>query len=533
MIREAPTQNRYVQEAENERQYQKHVNAIKNMKPSINTHAEIKNKDKKSRNPRVRIFNGQAALNNGNQQMASTGPKKEKIIDKNERRPRSGMNYINLEIDIENDNENEVFNNKKHRKANMDLISISESGSGPLDSSKKKDGIDNSNSPDKKDITDFDIFSMNSAKSQAEKEREEITTNRYHPYIPSNSARTKVKTIKPEVQQQPLSAKKSRIPLSRQDNNHNNGNNATPPGLKKTSSNGSIPKTNVPNTKPKIKVKPKTERSNTNNDDTDNTPNNNVSFNAPKVSSARRKTKNDNNHPHMNQMDKQQMQAQQRQQQRILKQQQEKIERQERLEKLEKQKKKISAAPSSPQMPSSPSTPINNKSSGAKQTGSSNLGSSSSLSNKKQSSENKKAKNENNDRKLFKTEISLSKTKTQNEKRMCETDLDANNSNSDSFLPCQPVFTEPTPKVTFGADMWDTSDDEDDDDDEIENIIKDQNEENIDDDDVDIDEINNINSSSDANDTNEKSFISDIDSERDGIRDDFVCSDDFSSDNDF
>ena len=48
MIREAPTANRYVQEAENERQYQKHVNAIKNMKPSINTHADIKNKDLKS-----------------------------------------------------------------------------------------------------------------------------------------------------------------------------------------------------------------------------------------------------------------------------------------------------------------------------------------------------------------------------------------------------------------------------------------------------------------------------------------------------
>ncbi|OHT13032.1 hypothetical protein TRFO_03444 [Tritrichomonas foetus] len=61
MIREAPTVNRYVEEAETERQYQQHLNAIKKMKPSINTHASVRIRDKQS-NSRIRIFNGQKAI---------------------------------------------------------------------------------------------------------------------------------------------------------------------------------------------------------------------------------------------------------------------------------------------------------------------------------------------------------------------------------------------------------------------------------------------------------------------------------------
>ena len=534
MIREAPTANRYVQEAENERQYQKHVNAIKNMKPSINTHADIKNKDLKSRNPRVRIFNGQTALNNGNQPMATTGLRKEKISEKNDRRPKTAMNYINLEINLESDNENEVFSARTHKKKiDNDLCSISESSSGLLDSSnKKKQNIDdNSSSPEKKDITEFDIFSIQSSKSQAEKEREELTTNIYHPYIPTNSAKAKTKTANTEIQQQPLPAKKSRIPLSRQDNaNHNNGNNSAGQGMKKISPSVSNPKNTVSNAKSKIKVKTKTEKNiNTNSEDTDTSSTTNVAFKPQKVSSARRKIKNDNNnHPHMTQMDKQQMQAQQRRQQRILKQQQEKLERQERLEKLEKQKKKISTNPSSSQLQSSPSTPVINKSNKDKTLKSPNISSNSSLANKKQPNDLQIVKNENTKR-FFQTEISLSKTKTkaQNTERLSKTD----NNNDDILLPCQPLLSESSPKVTFGADMWDTSDDEDEYEKESENITTDTEKENTDQFEIKKDKSS---FSDDIDyDINEKHILSDDIESNNGIKDDFVCSDDFSSDNDF
>ena len=77
MIREAPTVNRYVEEAETERQYQQHLSALKKMKPSINSHNNDSKTKEKNPNHRVRIFNAQVQKKGTKKEKASEIPHRE------------------------------------------------------------------------------------------------------------------------------------------------------------------------------------------------------------------------------------------------------------------------------------------------------------------------------------------------------------------------------------------------------------------------------------------------------------------------
>lgn len=393
MIQQAPTANRYVEDAQTERQYKMHVQNVKKMKPSINTHADQKVLDKaKLKNPRVRIFDGQNAMCPAGHQAQV---KKTKAIDKPDKRPKTAVPSYRSTDSINND-------------------------------------FDQKNSTSFEDDFEIDIFSVDPTKQSSQRvlnEKDDIKPKKkiVHkiPVRTKTAVPSKKTTLGPDKPSDIIRKQPSNSSLSNAPDNRSNASSRKP-------------ERNI--TK---KVPPKTDsaRRKIKNSDSDLSAN----YTKPKA-----------NIPLANQQPKLLMNKQS-----------------DRITKQTAVKKKVGVESSE-----------------------------SSITKEKKGISKKVISKPKSKPEVFPTAVSVSKVKE-------NTDNDGyiRKINSDNTLPCMPIVSEEKPKITFGADMWDTDDEED---------------SNIEDDHIVIEDnlLNEINS--------------DNESKNDSIvHDDFVCSDDFSSENDF